>query len=111
MYKISEQQLLNPKVGSVTISCDNNENSKNGKDCLKTNARPSEPTPKGPPANIRMQKPQNGSKFSVQILGAGRGDGYGKIDRSIDFADILNFWMQMKSATSSLHCSTIPLFY
>ena len=30
-YKISEQQVLNPKVLSVTNSCDNNENSKTDK--------------------------------------------------------------------------------
>ena len=48
MYKISEQQIFNPKVLSVANSCDNNENSKNGKNRLQTNARPSEPTPKSP---------------------------------------------------------------
>ena len=70
MYKISEQQILNPKVLSVANSCDNNENSKNGKNCLQTNARPPQ---KVPSAKIKMQKPRSGSKFSVQILGAGGG--------------------------------------
>ena len=86
MYKISEQQILHPKVLSVANSCDNNENSKNGKNGLQTNARPRNLPPKvPPPAKIRMQKPQRGSKCSVQILGAGReeggrggGDGYDK---------------------------------
>ena len=49
MHKISEQQLLNPEVVSVANSCDSNENSKNGKNHLQTNAHPSEPTPKKSP--------------------------------------------------------------
>ena len=69
MYKISEQQLLNPKVVSVANSCDNNENSKNGKILLQTNARPSEPTPKGPWQILGCKSPRVGANF--------RG-GYGK---------------------------------
>ena len=44
MYKLSEQQI-NPKVLSVANSCHYNENSKNGKNRLYTNARPSGATP------------------------------------------------------------------
>ena len=40
MYKVSEQQV-NPKVLSVANSCHYNENSKNGKHRLWTNAHPS----------------------------------------------------------------------
>ena len=34
-------------------------------------------------ANARMQTPQGGGKFLVQIPGGTRGDGYGKIDTCI----------------------------
>ena len=47
MYKISEQQV-NPKVLSVTNSFHYNENFKNGKHCLWTNARPSGAAPTNP---------------------------------------------------------------
>ena len=78
MYKISGQQLLNPKVGSVGNSCDNNETSKMAKIVYRQMLGPWNLYQKVPPAKIRMQKPQSGSKFSVQILWAGRGDCYGK---------------------------------
>ena len=77
MYKLSEQEI-NPKVLSVSNSCDNNENSKNGKNCLQTNAHPWDLPQQIPGAKIRMLKPQSGGKFSVQIPGSARGDGYGK---------------------------------
>ena len=44
MYKISEQQI-NPEVLSVANTCHYNENSKNAKNRLQANARPSGATP------------------------------------------------------------------
>ena len=35
------------------------------------------PPPPPSPAKARMQKPQGGGKFFVQIPGGARGDGYG----------------------------------
>ena len=63
---------------SVANSCHYNENFKNGKHRLLTNARPSgaAPTnlrPPPSPAKAWMQKPQGGGKFLVQIPGGGRG--------------------------------------
>ena len=48
---------------------DYNENSKNGKNRLQTNACPSGATPTNPipPAKAKMQKPQGGGKFLLQI--------------------------------------------
>ena len=57
---------------SVESSCHYNGNFKNGKNRLWTNARPSGaiPTnPRPPWAKARMQKPQGGGKFFVQIPG------------------------------------------
>ena len=69
---------MNPKVLSVASSCHKNGNSKNGKNRLQTNARPSGaiPTNPHPQAKARMQKPQGGGKVLVQVPGGGRGDGY-----------------------------------
>ena len=55
-YKLSEQQI-NPKVLSVSCSCDYNDNSKNGRNLSQTNAHPSRPTPTNSHqrAKIRMQ--------------------------------------------------------
>ena len=58
---------------SVANSCHYNENSKNGKNRLQTNARPSGATTTNPhpQAKAWMQKPQGGLKFLVQIPGCG----------------------------------------
>ena len=59
---------------SVASSYHYNRNSKNGKNRLWTNARPSGaiPTNPHPRAKARMQKPQGGGKFLVQIPGGAR---------------------------------------
>ena len=70
---------------SASNSCNYNENSKNGKNCLQKNARPSGPTPTNPRprAKRRMQKPRSGGKFSVQIPGGALGVVLAKIDSCI----------------------------
>ena len=70
---------------SVDNSCRYIENSKNGKNRLQTNARPSGATPTNarPRAKARMQKPQGGGKFLVQIPGSARGMVMDEIDTCI----------------------------
>ena len=74
-HKISEQQI-NPKVLSVVSACHYNGNSKNSKNRLQTNVRPSGAIPTNPrlQAKARMRKPQGGGKVLVQIPGDARGD-------------------------------------
>ena len=65
----------------VANSCHQNENSKNGKNCLQTNARSSGATPpnSSPRAKARMQKPQSGGQiFGANPQRCARGDRYGK---------------------------------
>ena len=64
---------------SVASSCHYNGNSKNHKNRLWTNLRPSGAIPINPDprAKARVQKPQGGGKFLVQIPFGARGDGYG----------------------------------
>ena len=66
---------MNPKVFLVANYCHCNENSKNGKNRLQTNARPLTATPTNslPWAKARMQKPQGGGKLLVQIPEGMRG--------------------------------------
>ena len=67
--KISEQQI-NCKVLSVASSCHYNGNSKNGKNRYGQMPAPRELIPTNPSrAKARMQKPQGGGKFWVQIPG------------------------------------------
>ena len=80
-YKLSEQQI-NPKVLSVSNSCDYNGNSKNGKIVYGQMPAPT-PTNSRPRAKIRMQKPRSGGKFSVQIPGGAREMFMAKIDSCI----------------------------
>ena len=84
-YKISEQQE-NPKVLSVANSCHYNENFKNGKHRLQTNACPSRATPTNPhppQAKVWMQKSQGGGKFLVQFPGVRGGMVMDEIDTCI----------------------------
>ena len=110
MYKISEQQLLNPKVVSVANSCDNNENSKNGINRLQTNARGTYPK-KSPRQKLGCNSPRVGANFWCKPRGWAEGCLWQKLIAPLTQLTPSIFWMQMKSATSSLHCSTVPLFY
>ena len=70
---MSEQQL-NPKVCQLPIPAIVTKipNIANIMYPVQTNARPSGAAPTKslpPPAKVRMQKPQGGGKFLVQILG------------------------------------------
>ena len=71
-YEISEQQT-NPKVLSVLNSRHYNENSKNGKNRLQTNARPSGATPtNAPPPRQKLgcKSPGWGQIFGANPRGA-----------------------------------------
>ena len=66
-----EQQILNPRVLSVANSRSNNKNSKNGKNRLQTNTRPSGPTPKIPPPGQKLgrKSPRVGVDFRCKSPG------------------------------------------
>ena len=72
-------------MSSVANSCHCNENLKYGKHHLQTNARPLGTAPTNPAARgkARMQKPQGGGKFLVQIPEVRRGMVMDEIDTCI----------------------------
>ena len=86
MYKISEQQILNPKVLSVPILAITMKIPKMAKVVYRQMPAPRDLPPKIPAlrAKIRMQKPQIGGNFLCKSSGVLAstgwcgGDGYGK---------------------------------
>ena len=83
-YKILEQQI-NPQVLSVVNSCHYNENSKNGKNCLYTNALPSGATPTNPPPGQKLgcESPRVGANFWCKSPGVRGGVAMDEIDTCI----------------------------
>ena len=107
---------------SVANSCHYNKNFKNGKNVYRQMPSLGNYPQKSPPllAKARMQKPQGGGRFLVQIpRGALGEDGYGKNGSCLNslnylIEQLMAFFMTCKlhngsNSYSLLHCVTRPL--
>ena len=84
---------------SVANHCDYNENSKNGKNCLQTNAHPSGPTskisPPPPGQKLGCKKPRVGANFRCKYPWGTRGGGGG-------------LWQKLIAASGKFGLSVFP---